>query len=146
MSLKHHAAEDREGKRGREHQKPETKHAVVNIKGWSLFFWYCNSDTTGFLSQQVHNACRGRSARTACSPSHHSRRDAGSPMMEPLVMCRPRLCVLRRWEMFLRFCRDRSGSSLIEYALLASVMIALTAVAIRMVGNWASGAFSAFSP
>jgi Flp pilus assembly pilin Flp len=48
--------------------------------------------------------------------------------------------------MFLRFCRDRSGSSLIEYALLASVMIALTAVAIRLVGNWASGAFSAFSP
>jgi hypothetical protein len=59
------AAEDREGKRGREHQKHETKHAVVNIEGWSLFFWYCNSDATGFLSQQVHNACRERSARTA---------------------------------------------------------------------------------
>jgi len=48
--------------------------------------------------------------------------------------------------MFLRFWRDRSGSSLIEYVLLASLMIALTAVGIRLVSNWVSGAFWAFSP
>jgi Flp pilus assembly pilin Flp len=90
----------------------------------------------------------GGVARTACSPSHYSRRDAGSPMMGtmPLVMCRPRLCASSRLEMFLRFWRDRSGSSLIEYVLLASIMIALTAVGIRLVANWVSGAFPALPP
>jgi Flp pilus assembly pilin Flp len=48
--------------------------------------------------------------------------------------------------MFLRFWRDNSASSVLEYALIASLMIAVTVVGIRLAGNWISGAFSAFSP
>jgi Flp pilus assembly pilin Flp len=62
----------------------------------------------------------------------------------PLVMCKPRLCVLRRLEMFWRFWRDNSASSVLEYALIASLMIAVGVVGIRLAGDWVSGAFSAF--
>jgi len=64
----------------------------------------------------------------------------------PLVMCKPRLCVLRQLANVLRFWRESSGSSLIEYSLAVSLMIALTVVGIRFASNWIAAAFSAFSP
>ena len=54
--------------------------------------------------------------------------------------------VLRWLEMSLRFWRDRSGSSLIEYSFLITVLAALVVVGVRAAGNWVSGVFSAFSP
>ena len=61
----------------------------------------------------------------------------------PLVMCKPRLCV-RRQQMSLRFYRDRSGSSLIEYSLLIALVLAVSVVGIRVIGNWVSEALSVF--
>jgi len=61
-------------------------------------------------------------------------------------MCKPRLCDLKQLKIFLRFWRDNSGASLIEYSLVASLMIAVMVVGIRLASNWISAALSAFSP
>jgi Flp pilus assembly pilin Flp len=46
--------------------------------------------------------------------------------------------------MFLRLWRDRSGSSVIEYSFLITIMIALVVVAIVATGNWFASMWEAF--
>jgi Flp pilus assembly pilin Flp len=42
-------------------------------------------------------------------------------------------------KIFLRLWRDRSGSALIEYSLIITIMIVLIMIGVAVAGSWVSG-------